>query len=233
MIAYPKDWKKIGQDISIRELDEVLFEILSGINCNCLAFSGGLDSSLLLHYLVQIHKGVEAFTIGLSMNHPDIYNSRIFSKRFKTVNHRIIMPTEKYLLKSRRDKFEGDTAVKLFYKFVSNHTDKIVSGDGIDEFMCGYYAHQENPSEKVYYDILRKLQKEQLVPLNKNSGKVKVFLPYLDERLISLMSQIPIIEKVDRIGRKNLVYQLAENKLPYSILTRRKYGFCDAFKVKE
>ena len=68
--------------------------------------------------------------------------------------------------------------------------------------------------------------------MHENSGNVKVFLPYLDSRLISLLSQIPVSEKVDRNQRKKLMVKMAENKIPKSIIDRRKYGFCNALKSK-
>jgi asparagine synthetase B (glutamine-hydrolysing) len=80
---------------------------------------------------------------------------------------------------------------------------------------------------------MKRLQEEQLIPLNKNSGQVKVYLPYLDNRLVLLFSQIPISEKVDSKHRKKIMIQMAKGKIPNEIINRRKYGFCDVLKIKE
>ncbi|HUU39572.1 MAG TPA: asparagine synthase-related protein [Desulfatiglandales bacterium] len=234
MIVYPEKWNCIGKKITIRETEKALLGVLSRIPSNNLAFSGGLDSSLLLHCLSMIHNKVRAFTIGLSENHPDVLFSKLLIKNYQNIEHIIYIPTRMEINKEKKDiKFEGDDAVKLFYKFVSRYTNNIIAGDGLDEFMCGYYIHQSNPNEQTYYKYISKLQKEQLRPLNKKSGKVKVYLPYLDEKLIYLYSQIPISDKVDKNGRKKIIQMIAKSKLPEEIIKRRKYGFCDIFQEKK
>jgi len=233
MIVYPDGWQKIGQAISLKEIEDKLFQVLSEIKCNCIAFSGGLDSSLLLYFMAKTHKNVKAFTMGLSKNHPDILFSKLLIKNYRNVKHIIYIPTIEERAKEEKNvKFKGDDVVRLFYKFVSKHTDSIISGDGMDEFMCGYYAHQINPSEQTYYKYLRALQIEQLEPLDKNSRQIKVYLPYLDDRLIYIYSQIPIAKKVDEYGRKKIIQMIAKSKLPEGIIKRRKYGFCDVLRIK-
>ena len=93
--------------------------------------------------------------------------------------------------------------------------------------------HQDCITEGTYYGIIRDLRRNHLLPLNANSGKVDVYLPYLDSRLISLYSQIPLSEKIDEETRKKFMVSMARGKIPDEIITRRKYGFCDALKVKE
>lgn len=127
----------------------------------------------------------------------------------------------------------GDKTVQLFYKFVCKYTEKLVAGDTIDEYTGGYYAHMANPTEKVYYSYIRQLQKNHLIPLDENSGKVKVYLPYADEKVIGLLSQIPLKDKVDLKSRKKIMVELAKGKVPEEVITRRKYGFCDSFKIKK
>lgn len=233
MIVYPEGWEEIGQQIKPEKISDTILQILSEIPCSCLAFSGGLDSSLLLYFMAKIHNKITAFTIGLSEKHPDIVNSKLLAKEYPKVEHRICIPTESKVRKEKRvGDFEGDVAIRIFYEYVSRHTDKIISGDGADEFMCGYYAHQEEPSEKTYYNFIRRLQGEHLIPLDKNSSQVKVYLPYLDSKLLFLFSQVSIQEKVDRKERKKIINLIAKGKVPDEIINRWKYGFCDSFRIK-
>jgi len=233
MIVYPKNWKDIGNKIKLEKISDILSQIISKIPCDCLAFSGGLDSSLLLYFMAKVHRRITAFTIGLSEDHPDIVNSRLLAGKYSKVRHRVFIPTQSEIRKEKRaGDLEGDNAVRLFYKFVNRYTDGIISGDGLDEFMCGYYRHQSEPSEGTYYNFIRRLQKEHLIPLNENSGQVRVYLPYLDNRLISAFSQIPIAEKVDKKKRKRIINLIAKGKVPDCIISRWKYGFCDSFKIK-
>lgn len=233
MIVYPKGWNKVGRKINTNKIIAIILDALSDIPCNSLSLSGGIDSCLLLYFMLKIHKKVTAFTIGLSEDHPDIKYAEMMADRYPQVTHKIYIPWPDKIKKERLpSKSLGDTAVRLFYKFVSDHTDGIIAGDGIDEFMCGYYPHQKSPNEKTYYDFIRRLNLEHLIPLDKNSGDVKVYLPFLDGRLISLLSQIPVFEKVDTKNRKKLMVEIAKGRLPEEIILRRKYGFCDAFTIK-
>lgn len=241
MIVYPKNWEEIGQPIKLKEIEDTILQILSEIDCNYLSFSGGLDSSLMLYFMLKIHKQVEAFTMGISELHPDIRYSKWVVEEFDNVIHRIYIPSQEEIKNAKQWKWdlEGDRAVRMFYKFVGKYTDKIISCDGIDEFMCGYYEHQDKPCEDTYYAYLRELQNKHLISLDRNSNQieeqktVKVYLPYLDNRLLLLFSQIPISEKVDKECRKKLMVEIAKTKIPNEIITRRKYGFCDVLKIKE
>ncbi len=233
MIVYPTGWRKVGRKINTEKIAGQILRILEGIPCNCLSLSGGIDSSLLLYFMLKIHKKITAFTIGLSGDHPDIKYSEMIAAKYPRVMHKLYIPFPDNIKREQRPgKSLGDTAVRMFYEFVNIHTNVIIAGDGIDEYMCGYYPHQKSPNEETYYDFIRRLTKEHLVPLDGNSGKVKVYLPFLDSRLISMLSQIPLSEKVDPHHRKKLMVEMAKGRLPEEIITRRKYGFCDAFTIK-
>ena len=234
MIIYPDNWQEIGVPIKQIQIEAILLQILSDIKCKSLSFSGGIDSSLILYYMAGLYDHVEAYTIASSEEHPDVKYSKMMAQQFNNVVHRIYIPTKAEIEAEKQtdDDFPGDLAVRLYYKFIANYINEIIACDTIDEFMCGYYAHQENPSEAIYYKYIRELQELHLIPLNKNSGKVKVYLPYADQRLIYLLSQIPLSEKVDKDRRKKIMQILAQDKVPQEIIMRHKYGFCDALKIK-
>ncbi len=228
MIVSPDNWKEIGQPISLQKIENTLLEILAEIPCSALSLSGGVDSSLLLYYMNKVKKNIITFTMGKVLDHADvIYAQMAIESMNKDIKHNIYIPDEQDI----RDIDGG--VYKLFYKYVSKYADSMIAGDGVDEFMCGYYDHQKNQTEEVYYDYLRRLKIEHLVPLDKESNDVKVYLPYIDRRVITLFSQIPIMDKVDDKSRKKIIMALAKDKLPSIILERWKYGFCDALNIKE
>lgn len=239
MIVYPRNWSDIGTPITREEVEEKIKETISKTCCNWLALSGGLDSTLLLYFMLEIYATVDVFTIGSSDDHPDIRYSREIVRNFENernlIRHRIYIPTKEEIRgePTYGKDVKGDKATRLFYRFVRRHTDRIISGDGADEFMAGYYDHQNHPNEVTYYGHIRQLQKRQLVSLNGNSGSVRVYLPYLDKSLLYLLCQIPLAEKVNRNERKILMVEMASGKIPDSIIKRRKIGFCDALKIKE
>ncbi|KKL86537.1 hypothetical protein LCGC14_1943780, partial [marine sediment metagenome] len=231
VIIYPKNWNEIGQEIPNKNIEKAIIATLEDIGVNNIALSGGVDSSLLLHYMSDMFDEVNAYTIGSSMDHPDVVYAQQAASQFDNVKHRIYIITEEEIKKEEKPSdLKGDAAVRLLYKHIKQDgVENIVAGDGIDEFTAGYYAHQKEPdSYKIYYDFIRRLQKEQLEPLNKNTSSVNVHLPYLDSRIILLLSQIPLADKVDANARKKIIYSLAKGKVPKGIIERRKYGFCDA-----
>ena len=131
MIVYPEYWRDIGKLIKIKEIEDKILSIVSEIKCNCLALSGGLDSSLLLYYMRKVHNRVKAFTIGHSEKHPDIQYARLAAWDTIRVEPRTFIPSEKdarYAQES--EEIQGDGAVRLFYKWVAKFTDSIVAGDG-------------------------------------------------------------------------------------------------------
>lgn len=230
MIVYPVDWKEIGQPIELKEIESTILRVLSEIQCNCLALSGGLDSTLMLYFMLNVHEEVNAFTIGGSESHPDIKYAKLAVRRFGRTKHFIYIPSQKEIdeEKDQSRDFRGDKATRLFYKFVKKHASIINSGDGVDEYMCGYPGHQVAQKELAYHEYIRRLQLEHLEPLDRNSMEVRVNLPYLDEELLNLLSQIPTYEKVTGRERKVLMVEMAKGKVPDEIIMRDKIGFCDA-----
>ncbi len=225
MIVHPKEWQKVGQPIKLSDIESAMRQSVADINCDCLSFSGGVDSCLLLHFMLELGRKVRVFNVACQSDHPDIEYSRMAIKYFERKFGVKLTGMWRVL-----NNVHGDDLVKAFYSTLRQHTDSIIAGDGIDEFMCGYYGHQKELDEFTYYDYLRRLQVEHLIPLNENSGSVKVYLPYLDERVTSLLWQIPLSEKVDSECRKKLMVQLAQGKVPDEIIKRRKYGFATQYE---
>lgn len=233
MIVYPKDWKAKGQPVNIDDIEKMLLSILAGdINVNHLALSGGLDSSLMLYYMIRVfgkHR-VYCHTIALSEQHPDYIFSEKVTKHFDVKWYPY---TPNQIPLSQLGDYSGDEIVRCFYDYLrSLKINEIIACDGIDEYMGGYYEHQNDPTEKTYYKCIRQLQERHLEPLNENSNGVDVYLPFLDDRLISLFNQIPLADKVDTDSRKKVMVEMAKGKLPDEIIQRRKYGFSDAMKIK-
>lgn len=234
MIAYPINWKFIGQPIILEEIRQALAEVICNIDGRCknLSLSGGIDSSLMLYFMTRIINpdDIKCYTIALNTEHPDYIFANMVAKYFgvkcfTSIPHNTPIQLE--------DDFPGDEIVRAFYENLSNlGVTDIISCDGIDEFTAGYYAHMEDPTEEIYYKYLEKLRDEQLNPLNKNSGDVRVYLPYMASSIIRLLSQIPLKRKCDKTHRKKIMFELAKGNLPKEILTRRKYGFCDAMRIK-
>lgn len=226
MIVYPQNWMDAGQEPTIDDLSHALWRVLEGIECCDLSYSGGMDSSLILWHMLHSDRKVCAFTMGLGEDHPDIQYAKLGVKWCEAkfgveIEHKI------FVIEGE----SGDPAVAKYYREVAKYTDAIITGDGIDEYMAGYYSHQEEPVEEVYIAHLRRLLDDHLIPLNENSGNVAVYVPYLAEELVSLMTKIPLSDKVDAHNRKKIMVAMSEGKMPQEIIERRKYGLATRARV--
>lgn len=234
MIIQPANWREIGQPIAVDSLEMAIRQAVTECHCDAVALSGGIDSTLLLYYLADADRHVEAFTLGVSWDHPDVVHARIAVERYGNVRHHILVPALGTLdVTKRPGDLDGDQNVRSLYSHIARYTNRVIAGDGVDEWMCGYYPHMLHPTEETYIGYLRRLYADQLEPLDRNSGEVLVCLPYLHHEVVSLMSQIPISEKVSADCRKRIVVELARRAgIPEAIIERRKYGLCDAGRIK-
>lgn len=235
MIVYPNSWHKeykaefTDPEVYVDEMLSVLRQIISKINVRHLAYSGGIDSTIILCLLSEFHgpkSVINTYTISSRDDHPDIVFARRGAKIFESVHHEFIeLPA-----KSEFGDNLGDNAVRQFFGKVKEYTDEIICCDGIDEYMCGYYDHMKYPNGSYAY-YLSRLLPDHLVPLDKASGGVKVYLPYLDDKLVDIMKNIPMSYKVSVDERKRLVVLMAERLgILNEFIRRNKYGFCDAFR---
>ncbi|KKN39285.1 hypothetical protein LCGC14_0744770, partial [marine sediment metagenome] len=179
MIVYPEDWRKAGRFVTTTMIHYSLMRTIRNIPCRYLSYSGGLDSSLLLYHMLCTGRKVVTFTATCGEDHPDAQYSRIGIDYYQRLFGEDKLEAHWMVYSST-----GDDLVKEHYKELAKYCDSIITGDGVDEYMAGYYCHQEvdvDKKEEVYIDRLRRLQAEHLEPLDSNSGPVKVYIPYLDE----------------------------------------------------
>lgn len=238
MIVYPVDWEK---DYTVFERPEYicgfrpelfledLEKILRNIKVIHLAYSGGIDSTIMLYLMSKIFPEVFTYTISFRHDHPDIQFARQGAELCQS-KHRefIVEPTYE-----DSDRFEGDNAVRQLFKCLEGSVDSIICCDGIDELMCGYYKHQNVP-EKTYRYFLSRLLSDHLIPLNLNSGDIEVYLPFLDCGIIDFCKNISLQDKVDELNRKKPIKIVSDYlQIPEYFYMRRKYGFCDAFRIKQ
>ncbi len=235
MIVHPIDWFKkyenlaypgYNTSVDVVEIINLLKEVIYDTKVNHLAYSGGIDSTILLCLMSDIFYEVNTYTISSRKDNKDIYFSRLGSNIYKSNHHEFIVePNEK-----ETDKFTGDNAVRQLFENVINFTDKMICGDGVDEFMCGYHKHKDL-SFDTYSKFLKELLPNHLIPLNIGSMNVKVFLPYLDNKVVSIIKDITLTEKVSYNERKRVTNKIAKHlNIEEKIIYRHKYGFIDAFK---
>lgn len=241
MIVYPKDWNQNYEELSSfyfdpREIINELYWVLKRINVLHISYSGGIDSTIVLHILSRagreslfMDREIHTYTIASREDHPDVQFARKGSELYNTIHHEFIVePTHE-----ETDISMGDNAVRQLFELLPEFTDKIICCDGIDEFMCGYYAHQ-NDTASMYKHYLSRLTPDHLISLNRSSEDIEIYLPFLDSRLIDFYRKIPLSAKVDTENRKKLITEIGRwLNIPDEFIDRNKYGFCDAFIAKD
>ena len=131
MIVYPDNYRNIGQPVQIEKIEQTILQVLEEINCNWISLSGGLDSSLMLYYMIQVYPEVHAITMGCSEEHPDVKYAKLVVSKFDNVFHEIYIPSPFELEKSRKPFWvsDDDQGVRLFYGYVQKRTDAIIACD--------------------------------------------------------------------------------------------------------
>ena len=100
MIVYPANWQRNYEELdhphTVSEIIEILYDILKQLDVNHLAYSGGIDSTIMLSIMSKLFKSVHTYTISSRENHPDVLFARIGSEHYNTTHHEFIVdPTYK------------------------------------------------------------------------------------------------------------------------------------------
>ena len=223
-----------------------------------LAYSGGVDSTILLTTFLEQGFPVTAHTIANKKTHPDMSCANRFSLELINCGKNVLH--KKYLIKESLEKIKkankileaefgerGDKSENYYELFntIKSETSTLVCGDCIDELFGGYYPHQ-NPINLPEYDETKTLDKNREVALKyfmasliSNHLKISnvvsthfginILLPYGDEKVMKVAENFSVDELIDNENRKKPVSAVARIKnIPESIITRRKYGLVSA-----
>ncbi len=177
--------------------------------------SGCLDSALSLALLRQNfpQEDIVTFTMGSSADHPDVVYARLAAEKYQA---QVIL------------------TFYLLYRTIAAHGAKaVISHDGTDEQLGGYWEHRSNISKEERQDVFRKhwqiLTEKHLTPLIRtaDSFDIAMIFPYLNKEAVQYISQIPVDDRaVFRDGKKPLRLIARELGLPQEIIDRPKVGQC-------
>jgi len=194
-----------------------------------VAFSGGVDSTLLAKLVNDMGYDVHLLTIGFQDSHDinfakevnQLLNfphsiSEIDPEKFKEVSQKI-----NHIIKS--DNLSWNENSIAFYYVAElaqkNGLKTVVTANGIDELFCGYNSYREaiekgeDEGVKMMNDKLKN-EKEMMVAINAVTAEfgVTMIQPFLLPNFIEYAKKIPISEKIhgpDDIQRKHLIRELA------------------------
>jgi asparagine synthase (glutamine-hydrolysing) len=194
-----------------------------------IAFSGGVDSSLLAKLCTDLGYDVTLLTIGFVDSH-DIQFSKEISHLFgyKHQIEKIISKTfpkiaEQIKKTIKTDNLSWNENCIAFY-FISklakcNGIDVVLTANGIDELFCGYNAYRDaikNDRDSVTNLMESKIENElnmmKAVNIIASEFDVKILQPFLSNEFMTFAKKIPIEEKIhgpDDLMRKHIVRDLA------------------------
>lgn len=224
-----KDVAAAGMSLN---LSQVLYDTVSEIvpeTKAAVAFSGGIDSSLLTKICLDLGKKVTLLTVGFPGSHDIAFSKSIASKM--GVQHKIATIC--------KDDFQKDlpsirqsigcenishieNCIAYFYiaKLANqNSIDLILSSNGCDELFCGYngYRMVYNDDETAIMKFMDEKIANELTLIEEiakvtNRFGVLVRQPFLSEKFVKFAKMIPIDQKIkgsDDMIRKHILRQAA------------------------
>jgi len=230
-----KKIKEIDEDEAVKKIHSLLFRSVKersvGLNRVSIAFSGGLDSSIIATMIGKCVKDVLLISVGLEGSR-DLEDAERISREiglpFRAETYTIsdveeTLPKVLWLIEEANalraaicipEFWLAEKSFKMGYR-------AIFSGQGSDELFAGYHKYLRSYSESfsaveenLYYDTLR-LHENSLEPKEKiyTFHNVEVRFPYVDYDLASFALSLPVTLKISSSNdplRKRILRKLAE-----------------------
>ena len=224
-------------NISEKNVRMLLEEITSQCDANWIAFSGGLDSSILGQ--IKKEQGLNAITIitkdflGTDLEYSQIMGKHIgVNLELRYVNINEILNAVKgtiKILKNFNDIEIRNSIVSYLYlnTLKEKNVKKVITGDGADEIFAGYnFLIKKNHAE--LRTELRRMKEIMHFTSQKIASElgISVQMPYINENVIKLAETLPIEHLVNQKNGvkfgKWVLRKAFENDLPPNVIWREK-----------
>ena len=208
-----------------------------------IAFSGGVDSTLISKICSDMNYDITLLTIGFAESH-DILFAKEVNEFLKYPHHVLEIDPDTFpsisskinqTIKTDNLSWNENCIAFHYVSKLANSLDldTVITANGIDELFCGYNAYREAFSggeSQINEVMLAKLDNElkmmKAVNLVASEFDVKILQPLLSPKFIEYAKTIPISEKIhdsDDLYRKHIIRKLAsEVNVPELSCTKRK-----------
>jgi asparagine synthase (glutamine-hydrolysing) len=200
--------------------------------------SGGLDSSLTLLHVAQMHPDCVAFTVGAPGSEDLAYARRLCASL--GVPHEVVelaprgirladirAAIEMSELTEYGDIINAVVSVPLFRRVRAAGVKVVLTGDGSDELFGGYAMyHQISPAQaqRLFLHKIKNLARTELQRVDRTSmgHGVEARVPFLDPALVELALRLPMDLKVRDGQEKWILREAFADLLPGYIRERPK-----------
>ena len=208
-----------------------------------VAFSGGVDSTLVAKICTDMNYDVILLTIGF-IESPDILFAKEVNEQLNYSHHILEIDSAKFPEISAKihdiinteNLSWNENCIAFYYVSKLAHSlgiDTVVTANGIDELFCGYNAYREAFSggeSQIMQMMDAKLDNElemmKAVNVIASEFDVKILQPLLSAKFIEYAKTVPISEKIhdsDDLLRKHIIRELAKDVcVPEISHTKRK-----------
>jgi len=221
----------------ITEIRSLLEELLTDSDVKWVAFSGGLDSSIVSK--IKSNDGITGITIitkdfvGTDLSYSQItakYVGIPLELKYVEINDMLNAITETIkILKNFNDIEIRNSIVSYLYlnELKKNDIFKIVTGDGADEIFAGYNFLLQKDHREIKNE-LKRMKEIMHFPSQKiaNVLGLSIEMPFINEKVINLAETLPIDSLVNKKNGitfgKWILRKAFENDLPSSVIWRQK-----------
>jgi asparagine synthase (glutamine-hydrolysing) len=217
----------------LTELKNQLFQAVTqsveGEDPIAIAFSGGIDSSLLAQICKKAGMRVSLLTVGFHGSHDIVFSQVIALKlalphKIKIMNRQDLKERQEYIVNKLECRIISHLENCVAFLYLANLAkeagiESILTANGCDELFCGYDRFRsvyEGGSSQIRKLIREKITSElhlmNEVQMVTSDLGIKIKQPFLSEKFISFAMQIPIENKIKSCNdliRKHILRQVA------------------------